>query len=287
MKEETRPTAESPAPLGPLERQYHKENWGAIEYYQPPRLGIIHLLAWITVAAVLMSFNLVLDQVKPEASNISASSRFLRISEAERLLLQIRRSAFSIVQAATLVGGIAFWLDQFRRKPGRLQPGHWMLAINSIAIPGLLALDALRSCLYAFSVLRFIDFVFIIYALFMFLQSAAFAWGAWRLPEFRRWKGALSLLSLEAVGYFITFTAIFLQNTSFSIFRSIGTPTYYLFQAVNYFRYFPAALLFFLMLIDFFQGRRRDWLHWLGASVPVAIACIALATAVARVLIPK
>ena len=35
-----------------------------------------------------------------------------------------------------------------------------------------------------------------------------------------------------------------------------------------------AIYLFAMMVIDFLQGRRRDWLHWLGAFLPIGVALI-------------
>jgi hypothetical protein len=272
MEDNIRPNAEPSYSPGPLERACY-ESLRCADYYQPSPRGILHLLAWGILAAALVIFNRALGQFGPQVSGIS---------EARQIFSQLVQAAYSVIQAAALVGGGVFWMDRLRQKPGSLQPGHWILAINSFAIPAILLLFALNSCISHFSIQPF-HFIHPIYALLMLLQTLAYGWAAWRLPEYQRWKWGLGLLSLEGLGFSFVYFLISLQLIALASFAGVAMQIHYLFNAMNFFRYFVGAFLVVIMLVDLSRGFRRDWLHWLGVSVPVAVAGITFVGEVAKV----
>ena len=93
------------------------------EYIQPPRLGIIHLLAWTAVAAVLFKVNAALLLLaKGNSAVVAPDVPVQAIGIADFTLM-----AAGIVGLAVLVRA---WL---RRQPARLAPGHWILICTVIS----------------------------------------------------------------------------------------------------------------------------------------------------------
>ena len=87
------------------------------EHYEPPRLSILHLLIWMTVAAVLFKLQAWHEATEP-GYDISAHS----------LLIKADFTANIILDAAAYVGMGVLAISMFRGLRGRLQPGHWILA---------------------------------------------------------------------------------------------------------------------------------------------------------------
>ena len=87
------------------------------EHYEPPRLSILHMLIWMTVAAVLFKL-----QVAIEATD-QGHSLFRR-----GVFFQAYQAANVILDAAAYVGMGVLCMSMVRGLRGRLQPGHWILA---------------------------------------------------------------------------------------------------------------------------------------------------------------
>ena len=94
----------------------------AIEYYRPPRLGIVHLLIWITLAAVLMKVMTALIATS-EPSGLAPD----RVSVAHKAIWYLT----SCMIAATLLGTFVIARDKIRGAAGRLQAGHWLVLVIS------------------------------------------------------------------------------------------------------------------------------------------------------------
>lgn len=236
-----------------------------IEYYQPPRLGIIHLLGWITFAAVMMKFNLSIE--------VNGAGP-LKLSELLILINKLIKAGSAIGSAAIVTGGIVFWMDRFRRKPGKLQPGHWIVAVYSLAIPVEMFFMYLISYMQAgsrqFSYQTFLVYFNLAWAIPI---SFALGWGILRLPGPRRWKWGMGLLSSQYLGIILFFIVFWLTGNSSSrgVNKSFDFVTLlkWLVPLMTYFVYAVAAFYLLLNIIDIVKGLRRDWLHWLGAVIPI------------------
>ena len=112
MEENSNAPADSRSPLEPLGSCPANSNFSPLEYYRPPRLGIIHFLAWMILAALLLSsdFSVYLDPYGPLSQHQTA--------------MKICRAAVDVILPALLVGGGILLIDCFRKKAGAFQPGH-------------------------------------------------------------------------------------------------------------------------------------------------------------------
>jgi hypothetical protein len=255
MEEDPNPSADLPLPeKSPVERPLLFSS-PTIEFYEPPRLGIIHLLAWVTVAAVLMKYNLALDVFHPSLDNESVL----------KVIFKIFQAGSDILRAAILVGGVVFWLDRIRQKPGKIQPGHWIVGIESLRTLSIVLMDWLHNTPYFSSYLVY----FLYYTLTTLLVSLAFGWGALRLPEPSRWKWALGMFGLDRL-------YLALNNVVVCFF----TPPFILDWPLikSYIQYSVAAFFILVVLIDLVKGLRRDWLHWLGAVSPIVSLLMTIAS---------
>ena len=84
----------------------------------PPRLGIIHLLAWLTVAAVLFGIENWLRNVE----NASGT----RQGPLPTVYQGFSFASFSMMSAG-VVGIVTLLRWRFRGRPQPLSPGHWIL----------------------------------------------------------------------------------------------------------------------------------------------------------------
>jgi len=95
-----------------------------VEYYCPPRLGIIHLLAWTAATAVLLKFSMAMEMIGNAAIDV--------MSPAQQVFDQTIRFVYTTVQAAGIVGTSVLLLGKIRGAPGRLHPGHWIMSIDTV-----------------------------------------------------------------------------------------------------------------------------------------------------------
>jgi hypothetical protein len=256
----------------PLSEESHDESpflpiSPPIEYYQPTRLGIIHLLAWVTVAAVMMKFNLATE-------TIDAIPQKIKLPDHLILSYKLFEALRTIGVAAIVTGGFVFWGDRFRRKPGKIQPGHWIVAIYFLAIPEELYFRYLIFCMQSGSrLLQFSSFLFCYNFVWALLISFAFGWGMLRLPGPRRWKWGLGLLGAEYLAKALITGGIWLILTSpFREMLQLVNPGTLITTTNTLSTYFGFAVSVFLLLVnivDVVKGLRRDWLHWLGAITPI------------------
>jgi hypothetical protein len=273
MEEDVSQAADSFVPAGPPFESSLLPTSAPIEWYQPPRLGIIHLLAWITVAALMMKFNLAIEKYQPGPT----------LPELFQLIAKLIHAGNEIVSAAILAGGAVFWIDRSRGKPGKIQPGHWIVAINSLGIPCYLLLQSLIPWLGE-------GVLFSCYAILSLFIASAFFWGALRLPRPSRWKWALGFSGAEHLGYALSSSTLILIS-SYPNFRDILAQVglaRFSHQMDTLLYCLTAAIAVFLVLVnvvDLCKGIRRDWLHWLGAVTTIAFALTGIAWIVAYKLL--
>jgi hypothetical protein len=96
----------------------------------------------------------------------------------------------------------------------------------------------------------------------MLVRAAAFCYAAWRLPEPRRWKWVLVFDGLQFV---VTLVLALFATLLVSSLISISWLRFFLTYANT-----PLLLAVLAAIaIDLAKGLRRDWLHWLGALLPL------------------
>jgi hypothetical protein len=241
--------------------------------YRPSRLGFLHILAWMGVSVLLIVLNLALLTYLE-----SGYSR----ADLIRLANKVFTSGNSILTAAILVGGAVMLIDFLRGKPGRLQPGHWFLAINALFFPFYLAAQFVGPFLEKFIKSNHSSTTYFIYSGIEFMLMLAYFGGAFRLKEPPWWRCGLGLLGL-ATGYLsLQYLAIpfCLHNSLNSILSLTQYTTPFICLIV-------AICLFLLMLTDISKGARRDWLHWLGVVYPMLIALIRIVWQVATIFLVR
>jgi len=93
------------------------------EFYHPPRLGIIHLLAWIAMTAVLTRLWLLMHTLQEPSPEMPSAMEVFR---------QVISCVSSAAHGAGVVGACVLLLGRLRRVPGRLQPGHCCALIETV-----------------------------------------------------------------------------------------------------------------------------------------------------------
>jgi hypothetical protein len=210
------------------------------EYMQPPRLGIIHLLAWMTVTAILFKINMAFAPDKP-------------VEMSYALWIWI----FGVITNSAAITGMGIVLvAKYYGVKGYFQPGHILLFYSSFATLANLALSRLFS-LSTNSV--DIDFFGFSTFLWTFPGVVVFFWIASKIPEQGRWR-----FMFRAWGW------IYLLNFVFGdVVYSFGARSQFvLFQGILLFM-LPAAILIIAATLDLIRSSQRDWLHWLGVCVIV------------------
>jgi hypothetical protein len=218
----------------------------APEYLQPPRLGIIHLLALMTVTAVFLTAFTPITLQRP----------------LPVVLLCIFSFKF-IIKAAGFVGAYVLLRAIIRHTPGCLQPGHWMLLFGFVETLGTIINWLVYAWLNNFLQASFDPLVLAVVV--TICESAAYFWCASRIPERGRWKLFFRLwavaVSLPAVLVFIEFLChqMIPGLSPFSRFPRIAAFFIILIM--------PLIFLSIVLLIDIIRGCQRDWLHWLGVCI--------------------
>lgn len=220
-----------------------------VAYLRPPRLGIIHLLAWMTTTAVVMSFHALMNQSgssTPPAASV----------EIRRWVVEFRDA---VLVGAGLVGLTVVLLAKARREAGRLQPGHWLVAVMSLST---LAHWAINRAIYVLVMGASLEhyrlgqpWIFGLHGLVGLAAGGVYFYLACGRRESRRWQivfGFLTVRSLICVGQI--FAGRF--TISLSAFVMLLTPTLVT----------PIALVVTSWL-DLRRGPRRDWVHWLGVAM--------------------
>ena len=221
----------------------------SVELFHPPKLGIIHLIAWAGVMAALVNC---LASVGWFGAFADDYPGVLRIFSIASMLVYV---AFV---AAGLVGIAVIFLARLRGVGGRLQAGHWMVIILSVSSVFSLLIWLLA---YVFDIReRSVFFTFFI------VQNVLTFWlwlvAALRVYEPFRWKAMLGFFAFcSAVS--CTFHLRSMTSTS-AVSLSLGDCGGMLFNLALGLIVLPT-----LVLLDIRHKTRRDWLHWLGVAIVV------------------
>jgi len=234
------------------------------DYYRPPRLTIAHLLAWITLAAVCMK-----AVVAFELAGVIPPSSAAWGALTYKALTYLSAAFYS----AGIVGAFVILRDKCRGIAGRLQPGHWLLAIISIlfVLHMLISLARLL-CVGSFkpsdsSSNLAIATILLFYGASEFAATAAFVWMAIRLRAGWLWRVSAAVLVIRNAVGALFYLAIVWVTSGHS---PIGYDTLSLMYAVQA---FTAVVAMFVLLasalVDLARRRRCDALHWLGLVLAV------------------
>jgi hypothetical protein len=226
----------------------------APQHFCPPRLGIIHLLAWTAAtAATLKYFMAAMSRL--DTSGMPASA--VTLSWAFGFVMAIVFGADAVGEAVVLNG-------KLRGQTGRLQPGHWFVLIYTLAT---LAAWSMEAIVVLFAVggqpgHRFTaasaHAMHVAYVVFPAIRSFTYLIVAARMRDARRWQVATRIVAVTDLA---VLALQFLPLVSWSL-----TPV-----TRGQIRGLVVGTTFLVALLsDLRRGPRRDWVHWLGVAVIVA-----------------
>jgi hypothetical protein len=227
----------------------------AVDYLEPPRLGIIHLLAWTAAAAVFLSIS---------SAVLRADSDFLsHLNAAGRIFHRAIIAANGLLHGAALVGAVVVVRARLRQRSRRLQPGHWLLIVGTAAALVRMVVWALLALIEHLTRLdddNGMGAMGLGIVLAFGVPLMTYGAGYWlatlvgKAPL--RWKvlfGFLGTMSLlRALGCLAVLTPMGFYVLGF-VFNSFWAILMGVFFAV-------------VFVIDLAARGRRDWLHWLGVA---------------------
>jgi hypothetical protein len=222
------------------------------EYYRPPHLGIIHLLAWTAATAVLLKFSMAMEMIQDTGGSSMPPSM--------RVFQQIFGFIYSTAFAAGIVGTCIVLRAKMSRLPGRLQPGHWLLLIATVS--SLLSLAR-----WAFYVLAETtglvgsfspSWILVLFGLEEIICSGMYFGATLACRAAKRWKVCFAVLA--AVNFMrgvLSVGSVLLDSPSWAI----------SFSSLPLGSMIVGLVLLLAVLVDLRRGPRRDWLHWLGVAI--------------------
>ena len=224
------------------------------EYFRPPRLGIIHLLAWTGVTAVLLKFLMAMEMVSPRTGDLSVAWQI--VGDANRVVT-------SALLGAGIVGVAVIFRAKSRGEAGRLQPGHWLVLLCTLATVGSWLARAVLTITLQESQ-HDPDFLPYTYLLVLGIFSMAVAIGfllvGRSLHDARRWKLSFRIVGITAM---LRSCLELIDVVTRTVFAVAGQAVWSLVVGM---------VLALTALLDLHRGTRRDWVHWLGIAVVVGRA---------------
>lgn len=224
----------------------------ADQYFQPPRLGIIHLLAWTAATAVLLKLWMAVDMLR----GTDAGS----MGQAAEVFQQASRIIYNTVLGAGIVGTGVVLLGKLRGAPGRLQPGHWLLTIETLAtLLTLLCWLSYTLLLEKRSELDYSPTTFVWLLVYLgikkLLQAVAYFVVTGLVRDALRWRVALFAMG---VGVAIEGLAYICMAFWLELWWLVSFPLG---------QFIAGAVLLVTVLLDLPARRLRDWVHWLGVAL--------------------
>jgi hypothetical protein len=230
------------------------------QYLRPPRLGIIHLLAWTAATAVMLKFY-VAAQDNTDTVDLSA------IGDAAHQTIQFVNSARV---GATLVGATVLVLGRVRGETGRFQPGHWFILIETVA-------DMLGLTFWAISLaLRqpgtewyeesFYKWYLGLWGAIAVCIAVAYFFVARRVRHDRPWRTPAVVMAIVDL---IVGNLCWLALLTWMAASAMYWPIWPLIVGVTF---------FVALLIDVGRGAGRDWVHWLGVAIIITTSTMHVAS---------
>ncbi|MFZ1934438.1 MAG: hypothetical protein WCB27_23605 [Thermoguttaceae bacterium] len=233
------------------------------EQFRVPQFGIIHLLIWSTVTAVLLKYYLAI-----------ADESSFQESPVQLWLIRISQSLSAILVGSIVIGSGILIRARCYKMLRRLQPGHWLVLVVTFgALLNLIAWPIYRHFLRASStsVWGYILGTTIAGS----LTAAAYAVATVQLRDARRWKFFFAVKVLGEVATVILGLASLALSMLFH-----GRYSNLFFLSQGYWSIGAAAILVMLLVVTIMDvpiRASRDWLHWLGITVLVAGYAMSLA----------
>ncbi len=234
------------------------------EYYQPPRLGIIHFLAWTAVTAVFFKVDAAWRLMATGPILELFGNLFYRVV----WLIGLTLMAAGIVGLAVLVRG------QFRRQPGRFAPGHWILIGMMIPEVFLCVLNKVWYFLYMLDEGPTYTNMFVLVYLLCALTEVGcvvfFVAGARRIREKRGWKWGLCLIAVVHASNAL----LFLFAATSLVWHTSGMFTFAMITGISgIVQMLTLLVLVIVALMDLLRVR-RDWLHCLGVGLYIGTSVV-------------
>jgi hypothetical protein len=221
-------------------------------YLRPPRLGIIHVLAFLALAAILILPNTLAHYYGKNTPipNVPPGARFVWAGPQINL---------NLCRAASLVGLGVLIVCWFRRIPGQLQPGHWVLLLQSIAMLFGFLLEKTSPLWFGnvsdtIKLHSMIKLQSILTGYLIFLVVVAYVLLILLLREAISWKALFASLAV-----------MFAASGLFYFDHGMQIWMHYSFSGITL--ALSSVVLFVLVVIlalDRSNYPIRDWLHWLG-----------------------
>jgi hypothetical protein len=261
------PGTHQPVLAVPQDRRAPASGSPFLEHFQPPPLRILHLMGWITAAAVLVRIGMVFDAARADVPPAE-----------ERVFFWVLRFNYTVFTAACMVGGGILLMGWMRGVRGRLQPGHWLVVVN--------ALSAGLSYMIFLAHLALMNTVFQPwedeYSYFTFMWGFAFL----SLVQLLLWYAAARRTSdgTRWNVFFGTVSAVFGIRLLFCV-LDVLTYANWTYRSGAYFSVVLGVILLIVVARDRRRGPPRDWLHWLGVVAAVCYSLNALAWIVWRLFV--
>jgi hypothetical protein len=256
------------------------------DYLRPPRLGIIHFLAWITLSALFFGLFQSFYQFAAE----TLGKRYLTFVSS----LQIGLIAPGLILlAAEIVGMTVVLRGRLRHELGRWQPGHFLIVIHSlfnlihymISLLGVLFI-LIRQSLDSSAQYDFFSFC-ISLTIIYWLKAGWFFWWWKRSRETFRWK---FLFAIEAISTTLSSIPLIIPLLAFgqgyisavTVYSRIG---YILGFLIIGCPLFLGGTYFVTAILDYRKGQRRDWVHWLAIVSTILAMLLSVGSMLLRTII--
>ncbi len=235
----------------------------AVDYLSPPRHGIRHLLAWLTVSAVMLRF-----LVLPQSSFFSLDGPAL---QAQQHAMGIFRAAYF---SAVLCAAVVLLRTKLRGTPGPFQPGHWICLAMAPCLATIAFVENGLSGYLASANHLLSGFGRAATGLVLWpvlIQVAVFVWCTIQRMYTSAWWWRLAFLVFSLASAYA-----FLMDLDW-LWLLPGTPI------VHHPEAHGACVAIVLAIVaavssDWVFCVRRDWLHWLGVGSMFVdcLVCLAL-----------
>lgn len=224
-----------------------------------PRLGIIHLMIWMTVTAVFfwqtrMTFDTRFGD---------AGQRESAFPQGYLILIQMTDIVLSVVSGMAAAAVVAL-LQRWIRYRGRLlsEPGHWLVlgffvVATSQFLLGLVTAIGLWDWLEVFT---FDPRVQSVHVVTLAVPAIVYGFGFWQ-SKTSRWKIIFALL----VARTLLRTSTYLTPWLINWFDSTQWISVF-YGMINYVAIAISLAIIATAIVDGLRQDRRDWVHWVGVS---------------------
>jgi hypothetical protein len=221
-----------------------------------PQFGILHLLIWTTVTAILLKILMTLTAKYLH----DLPTAQLRISQAIQIV-------HVIVIASVLVATGVLLRHRCYAMPKRLQPGHWLVLLAFLDFIGEVIAPLLLLLLFTISGTGRGTSVIVSAstAAVSTLVAAVHVWAFLQLRDARWWK---TLIGAKTLGPLTT--AALSAVSLVTVLLPIWSPSLSLGMWVLYCPSIWSIVVFVILIIaaahDLLRRTPRDWVHWLGVA---------------------